>query len=184
MSDNKASRSKVPLIDKFERDETGSIVINMTVKNDDGFLSPYSTGSTPVISSEVAEFIENSTLILPPRARLVLRIHSDCIDGNEQQIYREAVKEYFAQRHSALCKERRFNLVAVIALAIAGITTLALSFLIDNVIWAEVVDIVAWVLLWEATDIGIFKSRSQNRDLGRYLALSSMKVDYRPTEDR
>ena len=113
----------------------------------------------------------------------MLRIHSDCIDDNEKEIYSDAIKEYFAEKHSALCKERRFNLIAVIALIIAGITILALSFLIDNLIWAEVVDIVAWVLIWEATDIGIFKNRSIKHNLNRYLALSSMKVDYRSTKD-
>ena len=45
-----------------EYDANGRAVINMTVKDYSDFLSPYSERATAVISSDVAEFIENSTL--------------------------------------------------------------------------------------------------------------------------
>ncbi len=48
-------------ITQRQRDEQGRIIINMTVKDDSEFLSRFSERSTPVISSEVAEFLENST---------------------------------------------------------------------------------------------------------------------------
>ena len=43
-----------------KRDSDGNIIIDMTVSNDDDFLSVYSTSHTPVISTDVAAFIENS----------------------------------------------------------------------------------------------------------------------------
>ena len=47
---------------KLKKDENGRFVIEMTVKNDDDFLSPFSENETPVISESVSDFIENSTI--------------------------------------------------------------------------------------------------------------------------
>lgn len=75
------------------RDGEGRAVINMTVKDDSGFISAYSECGTPVISGEVAEFIEGATHALRPNELLTLRIHSDCIDEVEKELYREARQE-------------------------------------------------------------------------------------------
>lgn len=80
---------------KYLRDADGRVIINMTVKDDTDFLSVFSTGDTPVISSEVAEFLENSTQSIRPKEQLILKIHSDCIDDNEKKEYGRAIKEYY-----------------------------------------------------------------------------------------
>lgn len=46
---------------KDQRDSENRVIINMTVKDDSDFLSVFSFSDIPVISSEVAEFIENNT---------------------------------------------------------------------------------------------------------------------------
>ena len=61
---------------------------------------------------------------------------------------------------------------------IAGVITLALAFRINSNIWSEVVDIAAWVFLWEAVDIGTFKNRELRLKRKRYLAYMSMKVEF------
>ena len=73
---------------KYKRDADGRVIINMTVKDDTDFLSVFSIGDTPVISSEVAEFLESSTHSVLPKEQLALRIHSNCIDDNEKEEYR------------------------------------------------------------------------------------------------
>lgn len=47
--------------EQIERDEEGRAVVKMTVLRDEDFLSDFSAGSIPVISSQVAEFIEERT---------------------------------------------------------------------------------------------------------------------------
>ena len=158
----------------------------MTVQDDSDFLSVYSEYDTPVISTEVAEFIENSTHSLRPSQPLTLQIHSDCIDDRERQDYRAAIREYYEGKYIASKKEFRFSITAVLVLALAGIITLALAFQIDHHIWSEVVDIAAWVFLWEAVDIAVFRNRESNRMRKRYLSYMCMKVEYLPlhTKDR
>ncbi|MBQ9162207.1 MAG: hypothetical protein IJX74_02920 [Clostridia bacterium] len=165
---------------RTEYDADGRAVINMTVRDDSDFLSVYSERETPFISSDVAEFIESSSHSLRPGQSLTLRIHSDCIDDGERQDYREGIQEYYSEKYIAAKRELRFNLFAVIMLALAGIATLILAFGVDNNIWSEVIDIAAWVFLWESVDIGVFKLREINANRRRYLSYISMKVEYLP----
>ena len=169
---------------RAEYDGCGRTVINMTVKDDGNFLSPFSSGTTAMISSEVAEFIENSTHSLPLRRELLLRVHSDCIDETEREEYRAGIKTYYEEKYIASKGERRFNLFAVILLALAGIATLALAFNVESHIWSEVIDIAAWVFLWEAVDIGVFRNREIRRKCRRYLNYTSMEVEFLPLSSR
>ena len=165
---------------RTERDADGRVIVNMNVKDDTDFLSPFSPRAHPVISTEVAEFIENSAYSLHISDPLTLRIYSDCIDDQERNDYREAIKEYYADKYFANQKELKRNGIIILLLTIVGIITLALAFQIDSNIWSEVVDIAAWVFLWEAVDIGTFKSRELRLKRKRYLAYMSMKVEYYP----
>ncbi len=163
-----------------ERDADGRRVINMTVNDDSSFLSAYSERATTVISSEVADFIENATIATPPSAPLTLRIHSDTITAEEKAEYTAAIREYYAQKYAVTRKTYRFNVIALLTLAIAGIITLLLAFKVKSHIWSEVIDIVAWVLIWEAVDIGVFRNRESNISRKRYLSYMTMKVEFLP----
>ena len=166
------------------RDSEGCIIIDMTVKNDDDFLSVYSTSQTPVISTGVAEFIENSTHSISPREHFALHIHSNCIDEGEKTEYAAAIKEYYAEKYIANKKELNLNRIIISILTLVGVIVLALAFQIENAVWSEVIDIAAWVLLWEAVDIGVFKNREINLRRQRYLAYMSMKIVYHPIETK
>ena len=165
---------------KVEHDAEGRAIIDMTVKDDSNFLSAYSTNDTAIINTEVAEFIENNTHSIPPNQRLTLRIHSDCIDENEKLDYQAGIKKYYAEKHLASKNEYRFNLFAVLLLTLAGIATLILAFNVEHHIWSEVIDIAAWVFLWEAVDIGVFKNRQTNINRRRYLSYISMNIEFMP----
>jgi len=173
--------SKRPFERRRRRDEDGRVIIDMTVKNDDDFLSVYSTSETPVIATDVAEFIENSTHSISPRERFALHIHSYCIDDSEKQEYAAAIKEYYAEKYIASKKELHLNRIITAILALSGILVLALAFSIQNAVWSEVIDIAAWVLLWEAFDTAVFKNREINLKRQRYLAYISMTVLYHHT---
>lgn len=70
--------------------------INMTVNDDSDFLSPYAETGKPVISSEVAEFLENSANAFHPKERITLTVHSNCIDDDEKIVYEKAIRNYFS----------------------------------------------------------------------------------------
>ena len=171
---------------RHKRDEEGRVVIQMNVKDDGTFLSEFSENATPVISSEVAEFIENETNAVLPNEEFTLQIYNDCIDEKEEVTYKAAIKEYYMQKYIANEQEIKRNRFAVFWLGLAGILVLAAEIVFDryigNAIWTSVIDIIAWVLLWEAVDIGVLETRVMSIKRKRYLAYLSMKVEYMPVE--
>ena len=170
---------------QYPRDSEGRIIVNMNVKDDTDFLSVFSANDTPVISSEVAEFIENTTHSIRPDEQLSLHIKSDCIDKTEQKIYSTAIKEYYTERYRANERELKIHNLIALLLAFFGVLVLAFAIFLDyrvgSVIWAEVVDIVAWVFLWEAVDIKFFKTRELKLRRKHYAAFLDMKIQYERT---
>ena len=164
---------------RYARDEDGRIVIAMNIKDDKDFLSVFSKRENPVISEDVAEFIEHCALSVPPSENLRLSITSDCIDEKEREDYKKAIREYYTEKYLANKQEMKRNTFIAILLAITGILILALSFLTDSIMWAEIIDIIAWVFLWEAVDINVFKNKSLRIKQMRYLSFIEMKVDYK-----
>lgn len=168
--------------DEIVRDEDNRIIINMNVNDDSYFLSEFSHASTPVISEDVANFLENETSSLPIKEPLRLVVTSDCIDENEKVLYNKAIKQYYTDKYVANEKGLKRNILLSITLACLGIIALALALIVgnhhDTPIWTEVIDIVAWVFLWEAVDVAFFKTHEMRIEKYRYLAFIDMDVKY------
>lgn len=169
-----------------EYDRDGRAVLNMTVEDDSNFLSVFSPNKNPIISSEVAEFIETNTMSISPKKQLTLRIHGNCIDEQEKAVYKNAIHEYYGDKYTAVERELKRDRVIVLSLFFLGVLILAFAILLEyqrrSIIWAEVVDIAAWVLLWEAVDISVFGNRSLRLKRLRYMNYMSMKIEYYPLE--
>ena len=164
-----------------KRDEDGNAIINMTVADDSYFLSPFAISDKPVIDNEVANFLENRTKGFLPKEQFTLNVYSDCIDDGEKKIYSKAIKEYFSEHYVANEREVERNVILSFILAVVGIAVLVLMIALENffgVIWTEVLDIVAWVFLWEAVYLYFFHNRSLKLKRYRYLALMSMNIRF------
>jgi len=81
-----------------------------------------------------------------------------------------------------VAKELSQNNVTAALLALAGVLCLGLMFVTErfggNAIWTEVIDIVAWVFLWEAVDILFFRNRKLKGDKLRYVSFMNMNIEY------
>lgn len=128
----------------------------LNVLADSDFLSPYSSGNTPVISSGVADFLENAASAYHPDRDLVLNISGDCISDDERQVYTQAIKNYYSLKLTDIQRSLQRKAVIAAWFAIIGILSLSFMFLCDGLnvyqLWIECVDIFAWVFLWEAVD--------------------------------
>lgn len=161
--------------------------IHMTVRDDSAFLSPYSPSAEPMIDSTVADFIEARAEAAGNR-RFCLHIHSNCIQDDEEEVYRRAISRYFRDSIATLTHSLRRESIIAAILATLGILTLFLMLFLEGAavtgVWLEVVDIVAWVLLWEATDIVLLHGHAERHRLRRLCALRDMQVVFhRETAD-
>ena len=169
--------------DEVERDEEGRAIIGMTVLRDEDFLSDFSAGK-PVVSSEVAEFVEESAMAFLPKEPIRLKIYSDCIDEEEEKVYANALKEYYVRRYTESRRSLHRNrwiaaimlLVGVVALAVV----LTLSLLKRVEILVEVLDIFAWVFLWEAVDLFFLEGGVLRMKQRRFLRFIDAKVEFLP----
>lgn len=166
-------------IRRYARDEDGRIVIAMNVKDDKDFLSVFSKRETPVISEDVAEFIEHCALSVPPSEKLRLSITSECIDEKEREDYKKAIREYYTEKYLASKLEMKRNTFITILLSLIGILIISLSFLAASRVWSEVIAIIGWVFIWEAVHITAFQNRALRIKRMRYLSFIEMKISYK-----
>lgn len=161
-------------------DDEGRVIITMSVRDDNGFLSPYSVNDEEMISTDVAAFIVDSVKSVHPKIPIALSINSDCINKDEEETYRKAIKSYFILQHSDNERDMRKNAIQAILMSIIGVIAFASMFIIESLgakrLWIECINIFAWVFIWESVDL-FFISRSYMRLRRKRLKnLINMKV--------
>ena len=169
----------------MKKREPTTCAINMTVLDDSEFLSPYSETNTPVISGEVAEFLENGANAARLIDNLELNLHSNCIDSDKQSRYEQAIRNYFSLKLIAEQRELKRNNIVSLIFAIIGVVGLAFMIICDQLlnmqaIWVECIDIFAWVFLWEAVDQFFIERRKLIFNRRRLKSLAEMPILFKP----
>ena len=168
------------------RDEEGRAVIEMTVLRDDDFLSDFSAGTKPMISSEVAEYLTESALPIPPQSPVCVKIYSDCIDENEKEVYTNALHGYFERHYLENRISLKRNNSASLIMLIIGLVTLAIGLSVGFFelvpVLGEALDIFAWVFIWEAVDLFFLERKLLQIKQIRYLRFYECKIEYLPQE--
>ena len=166
------------------KDKHNRVIVDMIVQNDKNVLSEFSENKTPVINTKVAEFIENATASIPAKEPLTLRINSDCIDDKEKGLYSKGIKEYYKGKYVEVQKSLKESSLISLTLIIASIILLVATFFLRYIpsltILAEIVNIIGWFSLWEASSILTFKTRELRYKRNKYLSYISIKVEYQP----
>ena len=102
--------------------------------------------------------------------------------GEEKQIYDKAIRTYYKERAVAVSKElRRNNLIAVLLLLLGALVltgAVIISYTVSSAVWSEIIDIIAWVLIWESADITLFKNGGLRIKKKRFSAFVDMKIEY------
>ena len=172
----------------MKKHEPTTCTINMTVLDDSEFLSPYSEINTPVISGEVAEFLENGANAAHIKDNFELNVYSNSIDGDKQTRYEQAIRNYFALKLNAEQRELKRNSLVSLIFAIVGVVALAFMIICDQLldmqaIWVECIDIFAWVFLWEAVDQFFIERRKIRFSRKRLKSLAEMPISFNPLSD-
>lgn len=172
-----------------ERDDEGRVIVDFCVHSDDDFLSPYSLRSNAELSTGASGFIERSLETVPVKEQVRLRIHSNVITKEEQMAYNDAIKAYYEERFEAVRREKRRLFVLSTLMALIGVLALTVMIALEflgrhTAVISEVIDIFAWVFLWEAVDLSFFEATVLRMKSWRYLALSACVVEYLPLTKR
>jgi len=176
------------VLDK-ERDDEGRVIVDFCVHSDDDFLSPYSLRSNAELSEDASRFIERSLETVPVKEQVRLRVHSNVITAEEEKAYKEAIKVYYEERFEAVNREKKRLFIIATLMALVGVFALTMMIALEvagrhTAVLSEVIDIFAWVFLWEAVDLFFFEATALRLKSWRYLALSACVVEYLPLAKR
>lgn len=167
---------------QFDYDEENRMIIDMEINQDDNFLDEFSQNDYPIVSTQIADYIEKVITAIKPSEKFTLRIHSDCIDENKKRIYSKAIKNYYISKYIVEDRKLKNDKKLSFILGAFGIAVLALVIILEysgnSVLWMRVFDIVAWVFIWEAVDIFAFKCKELKFNQLRYLNLIDMKIKF------
>ncbi|MGN1048597.1 MAG: hypothetical protein ACI4QZ_08315 [Eubacteriales bacterium] len=167
---------------KAEFDEEGRQIVRIGVSDDSDFLSPFSAGENAVIAGDTAEFIEHSLKHINPGATLHFRIDGKTIDENEKIIYDKAIREYYHSEFIEVSREIRKNTLQSLILTFIAAFVFALAVVLDSIgvqsVVLNMIDVVAWVFMWEAADIFIFQRSSLKLRRARFLQIIRSKITF------
>lgn len=165
---------------RSKKTDTAELYLN--VSDDSEFLSKYSPVDKPIVSSEVAEFIENSAREFHPKAPVKLTVIGSCVDETEKPIYTNAIKNYFSLKHSEVKRDIARKTIISLIFALIGIIALVVMIVYENcfgnAVWTECIDIFAWVFLWEAVDQYFIERNGLLMKLRRLESFVNMEIEY------
>ncbi len=168
-------------------DENGKRYIPVSVRVEDSILSPFSPKGNPTISSEFAEFLNVQYTEMKEKDQLHIDIECDTIDDEERILYEGAIRSYYKAEETRKEKELiRNNIIALIMLVI-GIIVLTVSvlfYVFSHEIVGEIIDIVAWVFVWESVDLFFLHAPVLIRERQKCKHFIEAEITYSYTENQ
>ena len=163
--------------DKFELDDEGREIVDITISDSENLLSIYNPDGKKIISTEMANVIDNSTKSTSINKDIHLRFSCNSNSPEKEDIYKQAIKNYYLNEFAD--KERRLhnNFLITIFVFVMAVLFLALFFILEkvNCPWYlnYFIEIVAWVFAWETVDLIFFQ-----RQLIRYEQRKDLQIIY------
>lgn len=146
--------------------------INLNVRDDSQILSPYSEPGKPVISGELADYLENVASGYLPAQPLSINFYSDCIDDGEKPVYDKALRNYFSFKAAEARRDMAQKTFMALIFTLIGVIGLTVMFIFSahglGEVHTECLDIFAWVFLWEAVDQFFIERKGVGRKCRRF----------------
>lgn len=152
-------------------------VINLTVENSDSFFSKVYM-KEPIITSEVSDVICNDKFAIRWSGGVHINIVSK--ENLDATTCKNAINEYFKSKYINTYRKHKVAYLVALMFLVLGVITFGLLFALSNSInlglWEEVIDVVAWVFVWEACDIFVIQGIIDRQEHIIYRNLSKASV--------
>lgn len=168
--------------DNISYDSENRAIVPISVENDDGFLSPYSIKGEEIISQDVANFLEDNIAGNPLKNGLHLQIQGKTIDDMEEKRYENGIRNYYRKKVLDANRDLKRNAIASLIMFLIGCLILTLYLVIEfsnsHHILAGIIDIAAWVFVWEAVDLFLIQRKLLKLKAIRYYELFNSKISF------
>ena len=162
----KELKKNVEIAEEIEETENGNAIIDIAVNDLDDFYSPYSPKGYKLLNPEMIDYIDEYSKGIPAKQELTLRISAQNKSDDSKDRIEKTIRRTYAEKIASVNDDLRRNLMSSIIFMIVG-----LIFLVGVIITStyefseaiyEVLDIIAWVFIWEAVDT-FFMERHKKR---------------------
>lgn len=162
-------------------DENGKNLINININDNSNILSSFSNNK-PLISNDLSEYINKETTSINLKKGLHINIKSKEINENKKTLYRQAIINFYENDLiNSYRKNKRMNIISLIFL-ILGIIVLSISLIVSNnnnhILASQIYDIIAWVFVWEATDIFFLQKPEINYKAKRAFEIINSEITF------
>lgn len=167
-------------MEEAERDGEGRAIIDMAVYDDRAFLSGISDISSPNISGEVADYLEDMLDGYSPNEQVCLRIETATVTTDKAAMYSRALRHHYSRKYAESRRSYNRAMASVAVLLFFGIVLMAIEVWLTYEglpeVWQQVLYIFAWVLISEAATVYFLRCTSIRSRQKRYKSLMDTKV--------
>ena len=177
---------KLETFEPYETNERGDRLIKLHINDVDYFLSPLSVDGVPCISDETA-FLLNyylKNMSVDSDKKIFFEITGHNLSLAEQELYRKAIKNYYREEFLDVQDDMKLNRRNTILMLVSGAFFILLRLLLPLTIgwrldFLEPINIVAWVFLWEAVELQIFKRPKLKEIQIRNLKILEAEIEFK-----
>lgn len=178
----KLKKERDKISKNLQYDDEGKAFFNISIKDKQEVLSPYFYDDKEVINVEFADMLSNVASTVPLKKDIHLSLHCDDIKDEDKLRYSKAIKNYYENKMLDAQIRLKNNTNMLLLTIVFAIIALAGLFVVNyfSVPWilTEVVDIVAWVFVWEVVDITFFQRTLIRYEYKRAKNLYKSKISY------
>lgn len=178
----KFKKEKDKIMHDLKTDPEGRALFNIAIKDKNEVLSPYYYDDKEVINTEFAGMLDNIVSAVPLKQNVHLSLHCNNIKDDDKERYSKAIKNYYQNKMFDSLMRLKANRNMIILTIILAVISLTGLFLVNyfHAPWVliEVVDIVAWVFVWETVDLAVFQRRLIRYEYRRARNLYKSKITY------
>ena len=161
----------------------------MKIENEDDIVSSLSMGEDLMVNESFETFISNSVSHIEPDKKIDLKISCENnIYDDEKTNIKNAIKNHYTKKISSINDDLHKNAIDNIFLTVASVAVLALIIVLSKfsylTLLIEILDIFAWVLLWEVFDNFIFRRRELRKIAIKNYQILNMRIEFLETKEK
>ena len=169
---------------ELDYDKNGRVQINVGLKSQENFFSPYSYKTYEFMNPEVSDYINMCEASIPVNEELSIDIYTETDTTNEEKKrIRRAVKRHHAEQLVIINKKLRHNLVQGILFSILGILILLAEAIVysivENMYLDTILAVIGWLFLWDGLEVMLGDRSELKRKKIRSYRILNAKVHVR-----
>ena len=155
-------------------------IINVGAENYDDIFSPYCYKGGDTLSSTLVDYLQQKSNAVSYEYDLTLRFHVKNATEEKRQEIENAIKENYVNEARGIEERMHRTTIFSLLFLVLGLVFTALYLVLLHFVSTEftyLIDLFAWILLWEGTDAFFLDRRILKLNLVKAYRLATAKIE-------